>query len=188
MVSNPPYFPDVMAGIVQRVSDNFSARPVDPFQVTFFPGIYSQVNRDLVNADSKFPLVWLVYPFTGGDGKDPSVTGDITCRLLIVMNSDNTYTQAVRDTLIFKPRLWPIYNLLLREIGRERWFLFAGSARVQHNWTLRPYWGGGDVNGQDSDNLFKTKVDAVDVTKLVIRLRNQNCSSQPYTPLELPAD
>ena len=184
MVIPDPYLPDIMEGVVARVNDAFANRPVDPFNVFFDKGNYSQVSRSVYGKDSKkvstWPLVWLSMPYTGGRGKDFSIWGEVTCNLHIAMPTDNKFTQQARDDLSFKPRLLPIYEVLMQEIARERWFQFQGPGRIEHTQVIRPYWGGGDVGGADTPNLFKKNVDAITISGLKLRIKLQNCNASLY--------
>lgn len=179
-----PYLPDIMEGVVTRVSDAFFARATDPFKVFFDKGIQKQVGRSIyqkgLDKTDTFPLVWLVMPFTEKRG-DASVFSEDSCTIIIAMPTDNKYTQSDRDLYTFKPRLIPIYEVLLQEIARERWFILQGPNKISHTRIFRPYWGGGDVSGADSDNLFKKKVDAIAITGLQLKLNYQNCNQNGYS-------
>lgn len=183
MVIPDPYLPDIMEGVVARVNAAFSLRPEDPFNVFFEKGNMSQVGRQVyANGNSNGPMVWLVMPFAGVRGKDFSIWGNITCNLLITIPTDGKYTQQQRDDQSYKPRLLPIYDVLMQEIKRERWFSFAGPNRIEHVQVIRPYWGGGDVNGVNTPNLFKKEVDAIGIDNLQLRVKlsNNNCNPADY--------
>jgi hypothetical protein len=108
-----------------------------------------------------------------------SIYGEVKCELLIVMPTDSKFTQQQRDDISFKPRLIPIYEVLLQEIEREKWFI-KKPGKVAHSQTIRPYWGGGDVNGSDTPNLFKKEVDAIGISNLTLSIRRQNCNVGDY--------
>jgi hypothetical protein len=178
-----PYLPDIMEGVVARVSAAFQARAIDPFPVFFDKGVYSQVCKNIyTNNPDSFPLVWLTMPYTT-KRENFSIYGEVRCEMIIAMPTDSKFTQQQRDDLSFKPRLIPIYEVLLQEIAREKWFLIK-PGQIGHNMTIRPYWGGGDVNGSDTPNLFKKEVDAISITNLVLSIRRQNCSVGDY-PINL---
>lgn len=167
-----PYFPDIMQGVVARVSAAMQARVTDPFSVFFDKGIYGQVSRSVVaNGPDKFPLVWLVFPFHTHRGNF-KIYGDIACDLILAMPTKAEYTQQQRDDESYKPRLLPVYVALLQEIAKEKSFSAFTVGSIPHDTMIRPYWGGGDVNGSDTDNLFKTKVDAISISnmKLCVKL------------------
>jgi hypothetical protein len=174
-----PYLPDIMEGVVARVSAAFEARSVDPFPVFFDKGVYSQVCKNIyANNPNSFPLVWLIMPFTT-KRENFNIYGEVRCELIIAMPTDSKFTQQQRDDISFKPRLIPIYEVLLQEIAREKWFILK-PGKVGHNQTIRPYWGGGDVNGSDTPNLFKKEVDAIGISNLTLSIRRQNCNVGDY--------
>lgn len=179
MVIPSPYLPDIMQGIVARVDAAFSARPIDPFNVFFDKGIHSQVSRNVYANPNNFPLVWLVMNFVEKRG-NPLIWGEISCNLTLAMPTDNKFTQQQRDDISFLPRLIPIYDVLMQEIARERWFSFSGPGKIDHFRMLRPYWGGGDVNGTDSPNLFKKQIDAITISGLKLIVKLQNCNPSDY--------
>lgn len=175
-----PFLPDIMEGVVSRVSAAFQARPSDPFEVFFDKGIYSQVSRNVYENPDNFPLVWLVYPYITRRN-DFRIYGEATCDVIIAMPTDNKFTQQEREDISYKPRLLPIYEVLLQELARERWFSFASADKVMHDQVIRPYWGGGDVNsGGDTANLFKKEIDAISISNLKLTLKRQNCSTVDY--------
>ncbi len=195
MVTVSPYLPDIFQGIVQRVSDAFSSRVTDPFAVFFDKGIQKQVGKSVyqktVNSIATWPLVWLVMPFTTDKGDDYSIHGFATCTLIIAAPTDANYTQQQRDDITIKPRLIPIYEIILQEIYREKWFEIKGPGSIKHKQIIRPYWGGSDVEGPNQTNLFKKEVDAIIISGLQLRIKkictpgtyplNQNTSYQPIT-------
>lgn len=180
-----PYFPDIMQGVVARVSKTFEARDrdQDPFCVFFDKGLYTQVSRNVNATPGQFPLVWLVMRFPEVIGKDFSIWGEVTARLILAMPTDNKYTQQQRDDTTYKPRLLKVYDQLLAEIARERWFQHQGSGRIVHTRMVNPFWGQGDVNGVDKDNLFKQHMDAIDIQGLKLRVRTDNCNTADYSVL-----
>jgi hypothetical protein len=174
-----PYLPDIMEGVVARVSAAFEARDDDPFPVFFDKGVYSQVCKNIyANNPDSFPLVWLIMPYTM-KRQNFAIYGEVRCEIVIAMPTDSKFTQQQRDDFSFKPRLIPIYEVLMQEIAREKWFSFKPGI-VTHNQTIRPYWGGGDVNGSDTPNLFKKEVDAISISNLTLSIKRQNCSVGDY--------
>lgn len=178
MVTTTPYLPDIMAGVVARVSDAFSQREDDPFSVFFARGIINQVSRDVYATPNNYPLIWLIMNYPEVRGRDFSIYGEITCTIYIVAPTDSKFTQDDRETLVFKPRLIPVYEVFIQELKRERWFQIPGMPK--HTRIDRPYWGGGDVNGTDQPNMFKKEVDAIAIASLQLRVRLDNCNGASY--------
>ncbi|HQZ75584.1 MAG: hypothetical protein KA399_01585 [Chitinophagaceae bacterium] len=181
-----PYLPDIIKGIVERINNVFSTRETDPFTVLFTHGNYAQANRDFYKApqEGKNNLIWLKMPFDQVVGKSSLYYSDLVFSIAIATVSDNKLSQTERDNTTIKPRLYPIYDLLMQEIDREGWFVYNRTRTPEHRAIVESYWGIGDVNGQDADNLFKIKADVMSVLDLKIKLRKSSCRSQ-YNPLEL---
>jgi hypothetical protein len=162
-----PYFPDLMRSVVDRVSEKFENLDEDPFLVLFDYGIMSQVGRDRMKRDDKdSPFIWLVMNFDEDMGKTGQGYEIPDVNILICANTDNTWSMEERDENNFKPILLPIYEELMLQIRREKKFGMPGEAKTRHKRIIRPYWGGGDVNGADTGNLFKQKVDAIQIRNL----------------------
>lgn len=172
-----PYLPDILRGVVSRVDEVFSdAIRVDRFNVFFDSGVYSQVAKNIYKQDASdtYPLVWLVMNFVEDRGRDYSVYADVSCQVIIAMPTKKDYTQLERDELIFKPRLIPIYAEFMRQLSVDSWLQTPLINRIQHQRILRPYWGGADVNGPDTKNLFDSFIDAISINNLQIKIKN-NC-------------
>lgn len=189
MVNGSPYLPEIMAGPVDRVNQAFSTRENDPFTVRFQSGIISQVATDLYQSPGAWTnevLVWLVMNYTEQIGKDPSIYSSAIVTILIVAPTDVAFTQSQRDDQVFMPRLIPVYEQLIQELSRERWFQTKGS-RPQHTRINRPFWGGnGEMNGASQPNLFKKCVDCIAIDNLQLRVKLENCSTPNY--IVYPAD
>lgn len=176
-----PYLPDIINGVVARVDAAFSLRTDDPFNVFFDKGILPQVRRSVYNADGNFPLVWFVMKYDEIFGTNFSIYCEASFQLIIAIPTDNTYTQQQREDISFKPRLIPIYNQIVKEFKREHWFITIGDNTIKHRRQILPYWGMGDVEGTDQDNLFKGKhIDAISVYFQGLKIRRENCTTGGY--------
>lgn len=180
-----PYFPDIVQNCVRRVNDSFSNRTVDPFSVFFDKGIIQQVRRTVYAAQQNFPLVWLVFKYDEIFG-NPRFYSSVSFEVVIAMPTDNTYTQQQRDDISYKPRLLPIADQLIAEIQREYEFSSPGIDQLKYLRKILPYWGQGDVNGTDADNLFKRKIDAISLkfTDVLIKNPKNNCLIPRYNVLD----
>lgn len=179
-----PYFPDIIQGVVSRVNAAFSQRTDDPFNVFFDKGLVMQVRRSVYAAQQNFPLVWLVmkYDEIGGNFR---INSTVSFQLIIAMPTDHSYTQQQREDISYKPRLLPIIEQLLYEIGREKWFSIVGPNAIKYIKTLQPYWGMSQVPDGTGDmpnlwqipNLF---IDAVSLTISSLVIRNEVCTTPSY--------
>lgn len=177
MTYEDPYLPDILRGVVARVDATFTDSIVyDKFNVYFDHGLYGQVAKNIykTGAEDSYPLVWLVMNYAEERGRDYSVFADVTCQIIIAMPTDPVYTQAERDENVFKPRLLPIYKEFIRQVSDEPLLQTDLQNKIRHTRILRPYWGGGDVNGPDQKNLFDGYIDAISIPNLQIKIKH-NC-------------
>lgn len=173
------YLPDIIKDVVERVNEFFENRVTDPFIVHFDHGLYEQVGNDrLKAATTEDVLVWLQMPFDEDNAKDESYATDVTCRLLIAIDTDSNYTMEQRETINFFPRLIPVYERLKYELQNEP--RFSNQFRLDHKKRFIPYWGGGDVAGPGQSNLWKQFVDGYDISNIKLKKEiKQNCT--PFT-------
>lgn len=173
-----PFLPNIIENCVGRVSAAFQAREVDPFQVFFDKGIIQQVRRSVYNAQFNFPLVWLVYKYAETFGNGIAINSTVNFQLIIAMPTETAYTQEQRESISFLPRLLPIYHEIMKEFKREKWFNVVGDNGIKHTMTLLPYWGMGDVEATDVDNLFKGRyIDAISVQITGLAIRRSPCGT-----------
>lgn len=177
-----PYLPDILEAMVARINTAFSTRPTDPFTVAYGKGNYSQVSNDLFKTETKSNIIWFIMPYQQKRGTTTLYYGDASFSVVIASATEPHITQQQREDLIFKPRLFPMYDLLMQEIEREGWLSPYKSGTPEHTMVIRPYWGGGDANGQAVDNLFKMKADAISVVDIKVKVNSESCRST-YQPL-----
>lgn len=166
-----PYLPDLLKVIVAKVNQAFVDRSVD-IEAFFDYGLVSQVTRSVVKNPDNFPLIWLAYNLAEDVEGNPAESFSTKVSIYIMAKTDNKFTMAERDAN-FKDILLPIYQELLRQIGNSVVFGKPSLTDLKHTRIMRPYWGGGDANGVDTDNLFKKKVDAVHIQSLRLKVKQE---------------
>jgi hypothetical protein len=164
-----PYLPDVMQGVVDRVSAKMNTGE-NGFKVFFAYGTYEEVSRWVAKNPDKFPFVYLFMPFKESQGK-AGIFSEIDARLVIVMKTNPEWTQPERDENTIKSVLIPVYDELMVQLAMDPMFSTASVNGIRRDRTIKPYNGQGDVNGTDADNLFKNYVDWIDVQNLLLKLR-----------------
>jgi hypothetical protein len=167
-----PYLPEIMRCVVERVDKVLSNKDGDPFSVFFTHGIYSQVNKYVADHPDDFPLVWLMTNYDESSGRDFSVHSDVTCSLFIAEKTDDKWTQEERDEKTIIPRLYPVYEELIKQISAEPQIKVPPINQIQRRVLLKPYWGGADIDGTNTENLFKQFVDALLIKDLKLQLKH----------------
>lgn len=171
-----PYLPDILNDVVARVNTVFSSRDEDPFNVYFDYGLERDVTNNIYKKETSseeekpgtFPLVWLVMNYQENKGRRIDRDADIPPNIIIAMPTKTEYTMAERSQNSFKPRLFPIYQELLNQISLEERLGYPRIETIEHTKIDLPYWGGGDTNAVNTQNLFKNFIDAIQMrdTKL----------------------
>lgn len=182
MIYELPYLPDILEDVVARVNTVFSTRLINPFNVYFDYGLQNDVNRNIYKKETStvnpgtFPLVWLVMNYSEVRGRLVDKYASVSCSLILAMPTKAEYTMQQRTDNSFKPRLFPIYQELLNQLSLEEKIGSPDLEKIEHIKTDLPYWGGGDVNGQNTENLFKNFIDAVQIKDLKLEIENiQDC-------------
>ncbi len=169
-----PYLPDILREVASSVNDITTAfAPGDSFTIGFDHGIYSQVGKDIYDKAKPDVLVWLLIGNNNDRGRNYAIFSEVRCDLIIYTKTDNKYSQIERDNISYKPKLLPAYDLFIKQLNLNKGILPVGNSR-RHSFRLAPYWGGGDVGGQDTKNLFKNFVDAIEIKNLELKLKYFN--------------
>ncbi len=168
MVSEDLYLPHLLQDVVSKVSDVFDDRTTDDFNVYFRYGIYQDVWKGINKDADVFPLIYLVMHIEETKDRRLDLFSEVTCDLFIAMPTQNDYTMAQREELIFFPRLYPIYEELFTQLKKSKWFI---SNAFPHKKIDRFYWGGNEV-GTDTKNMWDRFIDAVQIKGLELKIKN----------------
>jgi hypothetical protein len=175
--------PGLFKTVTDAVSSVFASREEDPFEVYFDFGHYIEVVKNLTNKDksiskkgSKYPLIWLVMDFPEKYGSQ--ING--YCLLpridiLIAMPTSPSISTSQRIDKNFLPRLYPIYQELLKQIASSSLFVEQSIRELVHEKIDRPYWGLQDVIGNGDKNLFNDFIDAVQIRGLSLTVNPAKC-------------
>lgn len=169
-----PYLPALLKEVVQRTSAVLSdAGQTTPFEVSFAYGLTSQVWKELADDVHTLPMVWLVMGFDENIGRNPGDFYETPVQLLIMSETEPEWTMAQRETQTLNRYLFPIYHELLKQISTTKAFGMPGREKMTHTRTIRPYWGGGEPNSPNKENLFKKFVDAIEIRNLQLKVRRR---------------
>jgi len=136
----------------------------------------AQWGKDPDFAQRKFPLVWLVQPFTLARGYTAvfaRVKGGL--RLFIIVGTDDTLKAKDRMAEKFKPLIYPILRQLLVELNNHP------AIQLEFNRGFEAtdrYWF------SDQQKEINDKVDCLEITGLQIGINNnQNCCTIADRPV-----
>lgn len=167
MVTTLPVISDILEGVVARVSAITEADLTDPFQVLFEYGPLSQVAKS-VNEKTD-PVVWLIEK--GEPRRRQDVYGSSNSDIVIGMPTDDQWTMSQRMSTNYKPRLLVVYELLIQELKAEK--KLNNPYKIDHTKYNLYYWGGGNVNGTNSPNLWEKNIDAILIENASLVIKNK---------------
>lgn len=179
--------PELFRNLVTRVDLKTFARAI-PFHTYFDYGRYLEIDKRLIQkglsaaAKSKrFPLVWLVIPFT----KSFPALGDMQVRRMQIIICNVTKPNSTtpdRFNENFTNYLWPIYTELMNQISISGYFSNVGE-NFPHDLIEQPFWDGketgqvGNTNlgTNEAANMFNDYVDAIQLKNIQLDINLQTC-------------
>lgn len=168
-MNNPEYIlVDEMATIVTATKTALSLSVLN-YQFGYVEELKNnmqKLSQDATNAALKFPMVYLVQPFTV-TRDDFRHFGKAALEIFIVNSSNQEYTATQRMTNNFKLVLYPIYRELINQIAKSRVFAETTTGRVKHKVTDLYYWG-------DQAKILNEVFDCQYITGLELTIKN-NC-------------
>lgn len=134
-------------------------------------GYYTELNEKLQNmtkaggdeASKKYPLIWLVEPYTIDRSKNFG-SGESKCHIFIITGATSDSSPEYRFTNTIKPILYPIYYELLNQLNEASAYGIAFEPERGHSITERPYWGA------TQQEILDDIVDCIEITDLEIKL------------------
>jgi hypothetical protein len=167
MVEGIPYLPYILKDLTDKVSAALG------YGVYFDYGLYADVAKKMKNkvthSEPGYPLVWLVINTLRIDRSRPDIYGEARFDMILAMPTDEKYTSQERTENVFKARLYPIYDELLKQISECSFFLMPSKNFINHEPLEKHYWGGTE-SGADAKNLFNTYIDAIHIRGMQLEL------------------
>jgi hypothetical protein len=144
-------------------------------------GYVHDVEEKLKNFDKsatyaalKFPLVWLVQPFTIVRDGNFSYFGKVTdLEIFIISQSVPNKDTATRMTDNFKPIIYPIVRELTKQFSKSLAFAESVESKIIYRQTDMHYWGP-DQNKVITDVFDCTRISGLNLTIN----NNKNCSPE----------
>ncbi len=177
-MNNPEYIlVDEIGTLVSQASANLIADGVLTTAINYQYGYLHELKTKLQQASTmqafarlKYPLLWLVQPFSikrvNGD-----YFGDTQVRFFIIQQSEAALFAEQRMEVSFKPILYPIYRELISQFNSaSHLFENTMNAAQEHTITDRYYWG--ENQQEQIDDIF----DCMEVSGLQLKIKNNpNC-------------
>jgi hypothetical protein len=165
------YIPDLVGAAVAKVSTTFSSRPTNPFNVYYDFGHHEEVLKNLIYKEQdptkpkKYPLIWLVTPFKEKRGGN-TFNSIATLHFVIAHYTEMNYSMPERRDNVFMPILYPVYNELMRQLGKSGSFQMPFIPKHDY---MDLQFAKVDTDGT---NLFGDYVDVIDVRNFELIVKN----------------
>jgi hypothetical protein len=156
MVTTLPILSDIMAGVAQRINLITEAQ-ADSFTTKFEFGPLSEVSKTVYNYEASTVVIWMIEKGEARGRVD--LYGNTSVDVIIGAQSNSDWTMQQRMDNNYKPKLLPVYELLITELRRER--KLSNPYKIDHKKYNLYYWGGGAINGTNSPNLWERYFDAI---------------------------
>lgn len=143
-----------------------------------------EINQRLLAKDVHRELKWKKYPLIALvlDFPEEIANGiqNYTLNIGILHMTEKNFNAEERYQNVFKPVLYPLYDLFLKSLRESGLFMWPGDIEIPPHTKLdRPYWGTTTPNGNDR-NIFSDPLDAIEILNLKINQR-EVCQRYPYT-------
>lgn len=177
-MNNPEYIlVDEIGELVSATSSALNGSGVLATPINYQFGYVQELRETLAQYDNtdafanlKFPLVWLVQPYTIEKGL-LGYFGKTTIRVFIIQESGKTLKATERMEQTFKPVIYPIYREFMKLL-EKRSDIFQGDdfTGFNHKVTDRYYWG------QEQKDFLNDVFDCMEINSLNLRIcDNKNC-------------
>lgn len=181
-MTGPVYIVDIMRDVVAAVSAALlpQLQAVDPLisAVHYDYGHYTDIRERLVTLGKvtpaeKYPRIVLFEDHRVRHG-DEGLTGIMDLKLIILYPSRNDITRQQRETGVFRPILYPIYQEFLRQLYLSGKFNIYDVTKIQHDQINRPHWGDPGLY-KNEGYLLGDILDGIEIANLQLTTYLDNC-------------
>lgn len=176
-----PSISDAFKSVVEQVeaditADNSLNWGTLPKKVYFKQGTLKEINTVLTAYSTsqefsakKYPLICLIRDVKESlELQQYGLATNFKCRLLIINFTLPAYRADDRELLNFKPILLPIFESLIRQIGKSKNFGMPTVKDMQITKYDCYFYG----SSENNKNIFNDYVDAIDIESITLRLKN----------------
>lgn len=158
---------DVVAGVNTRMAVDFATIQYYYGHEKYIQKIMIDRMRDLDTSDLVYPFIALIEDITETRESEQMYEYEASVTLLIVMKSAKQHSRPKRETEVFEPVLYPIYNALMLELKSIGYFGVDEYNNIPHNKTNRPYYS---TDGAAVQNKFASVTDAIEINNLELKI------------------
>lgn len=136
----------------------------------------SEWSRDVDNKENKYPCIIVFTPFPQARMQsDIKYLTEAVVNILIVNDTEKTYTTPERITNVFEPILWSVYALFLNEMILSNYFDLDSTFKIPHDYVDHFHYSPTPAKEQ---NVFSAVLDAVEMQNVELKLMDSD------TPLD----
>lgn len=158
---------DLFKDITAAINENLTLDKPLRFDFGYIEEINAtlqEMSKNAADVVDKFPLLYLVTPFTIQYGVEAS-GGETVLNLFIIAESERTMKANARVESVYKPLIYPIYRELLDVINHHIAFLVPGLGRIPHKRTDFYYWT------QDKKSVLNDVVDSMAISEMKLSIK-----------------
>jgi hypothetical protein len=174
-MNKPVYIVDLFQTIVNSTSTALD------MQIGYEFGHPYEINETLVSLSKspvtqagKFPLVALFTDIKEKKGQKFGTYANASLHIVIAEQTQQNLKSSERMEQVFKPTLQPIYDELINQIARSKYFSESTAELILHDKTDRLYWGKSGIMG-NAGLIFTDLLDCIEIENLVLNVKTQNC-------------
>ena len=166
---------DIFAEIVAKVEEWYN------HSILYLHGVPNEVHQTLIDlgldapSAKRYPFIYLLQPFDEDNKGDYIQLADL--HVIIATTTDHNYTSPQRTEKTFKPILYPVYDLFRCAIAANKNIVETDPDHLSVIKTDEMRWGRSGVYGSQGE-IFTDKIDAIELTKLQLKLKKANCLTQ----------
>ena len=187
-MNEPVYIVDVIEEVVAATSaavlSTIQANESEALQLpSLIQGIsyqkchFRELIENLIQADKsstaryeKYPLIYLMRDFKERRGREAGIYAEVSLRIIIVHQTQQTYKITDREAKVFKPVLYPIYYEFMNQLFLHPMVNSATDTDgITHDKWDRSYWGRNLQQGEQKQVLTDF-VDAIEIENLALKI------------------
>lgn len=138
--------------------------------------ILKSLSKMPTKAETKFPLVALFTDIQEIKGDSSAIQAEVKLHLIIAINTLSKYSSRERLEINFKPKLYPIYNQLLKSICQQGFYVEGVPGSLEHNYYDRFRYGKTGIYSNTGE-IFQDKIDCVEIENLKLTVLKQYCKT-----------
>ncbi len=153
---------------LKTLNDKYTGVRFDYGHPAEIVGKIAQLSTTEANRFKAYPLIGLFLDFPESRGRAINIETSARLNLFICVQTQAKYTPQQRTEQSFRPILIPIYDELIRQLGRHKLILNPEDLIFKHDYTARYQWGKGGLEYYNNGvkNAFNDFIDAIEITNL----------------------